>query len=151
MASFRKRSAFAPDMRLTSQPVMIKNAVLREHKVWWPGASCARCPSQVSWVTGKLAHAVFVVGCSQGVPVREGLQLLYKIVRDKSIKEALLFMAYFGVFLLIAYAVRCVSPSSYDALVLGGLHGNPPLFRHLAGGFSCSYGMSKLRSNRTTR
>lgn len=55
MASFRKRSTFGPDMRLTSQPVLIKNAVLREHKVrgfdalWKP-----RC-DELSWLLQVLA------------------------------------------------------------------------------------------------
>ena len=44
----------------------------------------------------------------QGVPVREGLQLFFKIVRDKSIKEAIVFAAWLIVFLLISFAVqRC--------------------------------------------
>ena len=54
-------------------------------------------------------HAISVVHslCRvQGLPVRELLQLQFKIVRDKSIKEAMLFGLYFAVFLLIAFQVR---------------------------------------------
>ncbi|MDR3740328.1 MAG: hypothetical protein P4L40_15040 [Terracidiphilus sp.] len=42
----------------------------------------------------------------QGIAVREGLQILYRIVRDKSIFEALLFAVYLGVFMFVAFAVR---------------------------------------------
>jgi hypothetical protein len=42
---------------------------------------------------------------AQGLPVRELLQLQFKIVRDKSIKEAMLFGLYFAVFLLVAFQV----------------------------------------------
>lgn len=42
--------------------------------------------------------------------MREGLQLQYKIVRDKSIKEALLFAVFFSIFLAISLEVRCARP-----------------------------------------
>lgn len=37
--------------------------------------------------------------------MREALQLTFKVVRDKSIKEAMVFTVYFAIFLLIAFEV----------------------------------------------
>lgn len=43
--------------------------------------------------------------------MRETLQLTFKVVRDKSIKEAMVFAVYFSIFLLIVFEVRRQSVS----------------------------------------
>lgn len=100
-ASFRRSSSFVRDARAAAQPLFIKNPVLQEHKAregrrgrLRRGLLCASSRSCVSCLPPP-----------QGVPVREGLQLTYKIVRDKSIKEAAVFCVYFATFLLISYEV----------------------------------------------
>jgi hypothetical protein len=44
--------------------------------------------------------------CVQGLPVREVLQTLFTIYRDKMIKEAIVFLVYFAIFLFISWQVR---------------------------------------------
>ena len=41
--------------------------------------------------------------CAQGIPVREGLQTTHKVVRDKTIREAIVFVLYTCLFLGILY------------------------------------------------
>lgn len=45
----------------------------------------------------------------KGIPVREGLQAVYKVYRDKSIKEGVLFVAMFAFFLINVNLVNDVS------------------------------------------
>ena len=59
----------------------------------------------------------------QGLPIREGLQISFKIVRDKSIREALIFLLYMGVFLLISFVVRI---RSQTPVFCARAHPRPP-------------------------
>ena len=43
----------------------------------------------------------------QGLPLRETLQILYKIRRDKFLGEMLIFLLYFGIFMFIMLEVGC--------------------------------------------
>ncbi len=89
-AAPRGRAAYS-----SSHSTVYQHPILKHHKVM---RCAARSP-------GSLAtHSPCTVAL-QGLPVREMLQLQFKIVRDKSIKEALLFGLYFSVFLLIAFQV----------------------------------------------
>ena len=44
-------------------------------------------------------------GCAQGLPLREALQSLFIIYRDKMIREASIFGVYFLLFMLIAWQI----------------------------------------------
>jgi hypothetical protein len=79
----------------TTHANVYKHPILKQHKACRPGDSRARYFGSSSCLC-----------ISQGLPVRELLQLQFKIVRDKSIKEAMLFGLYFAVFLLVAFQVR---------------------------------------------
>jgi hypothetical protein len=46
---------------------------------------------------------------SRGIPVREALQSVYKVHRDKVIKEGVLFLAWFGVLVALTTYVNDVS------------------------------------------
>ena len=80
---------------------------------WVASLACAQ--GRVSVAMGMLSTRLC---CVQGVPVREGLQLLYKITRDKTIKEAIVFVAYFGVFMLVIYSVIALRACSHLAFVV---------------------------------
>jgi hypothetical protein len=103
VASIRKGAA--------SHSTTFQHPVLKHHKVndgLW--GSCGRgAVGHTSHFPPVLSLTCLCYRFLQGFPVREGLQLIFKIVRDKSIKEALLFALYFGVFLLISFEVWCPS------------------------------------------
>ena len=57
--------------------------------------------------------------CSQGIPVREALQAMYKINRDKTLKEAFLFLCWTVLFVGIVFAVNDIhlTFSTNDSLI----------------------------------
>ena len=69
--------------------------------------------------------------CAQGIPVREGLQTTHKVVRDKTIREAIVFVLYTCLFLGILYVPHmlcgcvavCVWRATRSGLWVHGLVG----------------------------
>ena len=78
-----------------------------------------KCPETLETRPG-VNPSPFASAFTQGVPVREGLQLLFRIVRDKSIKEAILFGIYVIIFLLISFQV-CALPRSHRVPCAAGV------------------------------
>lgn len=56
-----------------------------------------------------VSRTTSISAIGRGIPVREGLQAVYKVYRDKSIKEGALFLAMFVVFMLNVSLVNNVS------------------------------------------
>ena len=97
-------------------------------------------------VATRLAFScpAFLRGWLQGLPLRETLQILYKIRRDKFLVEMFIFLLYFAVFLFIVLEVR---PRGVGC---GRFCGCPKLPRPVLGPAPCMTSCPRSCDNRRT-